>query len=155
VLADDVELTVPDRDYAIDLGLEALTDGNWGRLQLAAYHDVSNTHHGYEIAVDYAYAWRRQRWHVAPSIGFSYKSDDLNDYYWGVRPEESSAALPAYQAESGVNRRARVAASYQLRRDLSIAFAAEYELLNAEAAASPIVEDEDVLGAFVGLNYRF
>lgn len=154
-LADTVELTVPDRHYAVELGVEALTDGRWGRLQVGAYRDASDTHGGYEISADYTYGWRRERWYVAPSVGFSYKSRDLNDYYWGVRPQEASAALPAYTAGSGVNRRARVAVSYQLRSHWSVAVAAEYERLNAEAAASPIVADENVLGAFVGLHYRF
>ena len=32
---------------------------------------------------------------------------------------------------------------------------AEYERLNDEAAASPIVEDHNVLGWFAGVAYRF
>ena len=94
------KITVPDRDYAGELGLELLTDGRWGRLQLAAFHDVSGTHDGYEIAADYGYGWRRQRFYVEPSVGLSYKSAALNDYYWGVSAEEANGALPRYEAGS-------------------------------------------------------
>ena len=43
-LAESVDFKVPDRDYAVELGMELLTDGAWGRLQASAFHDVSNTH---------------------------------------------------------------------------------------------------------------
>jgi outer membrane protein len=155
LLAEPTELTVPDRDYAVELGIEVLTDGRWGQLQLAAHHDASRTHDGYEVFLDYGYGWRRQRWSVESSIGFAYKSDELNDYYWGVRPDEANAALPAYQAGSGVNPHLKLAASYQLTRHWAIAVSAEYERLATEAAASPIVADRDVVGYFAGAHYRF
>ena len=154
-LAEPTELTVPDRDYAVELGIEMLTDGRWGQLQLAAHHDASGTHDGYEVFLDYGYGWRRQRWSVESSIGLAYKSDDFNDYYWGVRPGEASAALPEYQAGSGVNPHLKLAASYQLTRHWAVAISAEYERLSTEAAASPIVADRDVVGYFAGAHYRF
>ena len=92
-LADGVNFEVPDRDYAIELGLEMLTDGNWGQLQLTAFHDVSNTHEGYELYADYSYGWRRQRLYIEPSFGASYKSADLNNYYWGVTEAEAGVIV--------------------------------------------------------------
>src|SRR6186713_422825 len=35
-----VVLKVPDRDYAVELGLEMLLDGEWGHATLRAFHDV-------------------------------------------------------------------------------------------------------------------
>jgi outer membrane protein len=154
-LSETVELTIPDRDYAAELGLELLADGRWGQLQLTAFHDVSGTHEGYEIRFDYGYGWRNQRWYLEPSFGVSFKSEDLNNYYWGVRPDESNAALPSYQAGSGVNAHARLHLSYQINRRWSFSLVSEFERLNDEAAASPIVADRDVLGYFAGFGYRF
>ena len=48
-----VSVPVPDRDYAIEAGIELLTDGNWGYLQTAFHHDVSGVHNGYELYVNY------------------------------------------------------------------------------------------------------
>jgi MipA family protein len=150
-----VELTVPDRDYAVELGIELLADGGWGALQVAAHHDASGTHGGYEIFVDYSYGWRKQRWYVEPSAGFAYKSGELNDYYWGVRPDEVGPALPVYAAGAGINPHAKLAFSYQLTKHWAVAVAAEYERLADEAAASPLVADRDVVGYFAGAHYRF
>ncbi len=151
----DVEVTVPDRDYAVELGAELLTDGDWGRLQLTAFRDVSATHGGYALAANYSVGLRRQRWHLEPSIGISVKSRDLNEYYWGVRPTESSLALPAYRPDGGINVGLRLAGSYQLTPDWTFSVAAEYERLNDEAAKSPIVRDGHVAGLFAGFAYRF
>lgn len=154
-LASAFELTLPDRDYAIELGFEMLADGRWGRLQLMAHHDVSGTHDGYEIDFDYGFGLRNQRWYFEPSFGLSYKSDAMNNYYWGVRPGEANDALPAYEAGSGINTHARLLFSYQMSRDWTFSLAGEFERLNDEAAASPIVTDQNVVGYFAGFGYRF
>jgi len=154
-LVQPVELKIPDRDYAIELGVELLADGLWGELQLTAFHDVSGTHDGYEIYFDYSRGWRNQRWYFESSFGLSVKSSDINDYYWGVRPGESNEALPTYQAGSGVNAHARLLLNYQINRNWSFALVGEFERLNDEAAASPVVADRNVLGYFAGFGYRF
>ena len=154
-LAEAVEFTVPDRDYAVELGVEMLTDGPWGALQFSAFHDISNTHEGYELYADYSFGWRDQRLYIEPSIGASYKSADLNNYYWGVTDDEADFVVPAYEAEAGLNWHARLMVGYQLSNHWGLSLVAEYERINDEAAASPIVEDGNVLGYFTGLVYRF
>ena len=154
-LQNAVQIEVPDRDYAVEAGFEVLSDGPWGYLQLAAFHDVSGTHDGYEVDLSYGFGWRSQRWYFEPSVGVSLKSDALNTYYWGVRQDEANAVLPAYDAGAGVNVRGRLAASYFFSRKWSFTLAAEYERLNDEAAESPIVGDQDVIGWFAGMQFRF
>lgn len=146
---------VPDRDYAIELGLELLSDGSWGNLQAAFHHDVSGVHDGYEVYVNYGYGFRNQRWFIEPSFGLSWKSEKLNDYFWGVRDSEATSQFAAYHADAGLNAHVRLLASYQLSKHVAISAAAEYERLNSEAASSTIVEDDDVLGLYAGFSYRF
>ncbi len=154
-LAEAVEFQPPDRNHAIELGVELLTDGQWGALQLTAFHDVSGTHEGYELYADYSYGYRKNRFYIEPAIGASYKSADLNNYYWGVTPEEAGVAVLPYEAGAGINWHARLGLGYQLSRHWSLSLVAEYEHLNSEASASPIVEEDDVLGYFAGVVYRF
>lgn len=154
-LSEAVEFKVPDRDYAIELGLEMLTDGPWGRLQLTAFHDVSNTHQGYELYADYSYGWRKQRLYIGSSIGASYKSADLNNYYWGVTDAEAGVIVAPYEARAGVNWHTRFKIGYQLSRHWAVSLVTEYERINEEAADSPIVKDRNVLGYFAGVSYRF
>jgi outer membrane scaffolding protein for murein synthesis (MipA/OmpV family) len=44
---------------------------------------------------------------------------------------------------------------YQVNRRWAFALVGEFERLNDEAAASPIVADRNVLGYFAGFGYRF
>jgi len=154
-LAEAVEFEVPDRDYAVELGVEMLTDGSWGALQFSAFHDISNTHEGYELYADYSYGWRDQRLYIEPSIGASYKSADLNNYYWGVTDDEADFVVAPYEAAAGLNWHARLMVGYQLSNHWGLSLVAEYEHINEEAAASPIVEEGEVLGYFAGVVYRF
>ncbi len=154
-LTEAAEVNVPGRDYAVELGLELLKDGDWGLLQAGAFHDVSATHDGYEIYVDYSYGWRKQRWYLEPTVGAKYKSASLNDYYWGVRDDEASLLLPAYEAGSGINLRGRVALRYTLTREWSFSLVTEYEKLNSEATDSPLVDDDGVFAYFAGFAFRF
>ncbi|MEO1596477.1 MAG: MipA/OmpV family protein [Pseudomonadota bacterium] len=157
-LATPVLLEVPDRDFAVEAGIELLTDGDWGELQLTAFRDVSATHGGYELFVDYAYRWRHDRWVIKPSLGVSYHSRSLNDYYWGVTADEaaeSAGALPQYRLQAGINAHARLAAQYIVSKHWSFAAALEYERMNDDAAQSPIVAQRSVRGYFAGMSYRF
>ena len=154
-LAEAVDFKPPERDYAVELGIELLTDGDWGAIQMSAFHDVSGTHEGYELYASYSYGWRDQRLYVEPSFGASYKSEDLNNYYWGLTQDEAGTVGIPYEAGAGVNWHMRLAVGYQLSRNWAISAVAEYEHLNDEAAASPIVEEDNVLGWFVGLSRRF
>ena len=154
-LSSTFEVSIPDRDYAGELGFELIADGRWGQLQLSAHHDVSGIHNGYDVEFDYGYGWRNQRFYVQPSFGLSFKSEDLNNYYWGVRADEANAALPEYTAGAGVNAFARMQFSYQITRNWMFSVVGEVERLNDEAAGSPIVEEQYVFGYFAGFGYRF
>jgi outer membrane protein len=154
-LSQPVEFKPPDRDYAIELGMEILTGGDWGALQVTAFQDISGTHKGYELYTDYSRGWRRQRLYIEPSFGFIDKSAKLNNYYWGVTPEEAGVIALPYEADDGFNWHVRLMVGYQLDKRWALSLVTEYERLNAEAAASPIVERDGVLGWFAGASYRF
>jgi outer membrane protein len=154
-LPEPVLLEVPDRDYAIELGFEWLTDGRWGRLMVAGFHDVSGTHDGFSVDAEFAYPWYGARWTVEPMMMLRYKSAALNDYYWGVRPAEASSALPAYEAGSGFNWQLGARASYYLSSHLRLAASVNYERLNDSAADSPLVREPEVMAFFAGLAYQF
>ncbi|MEO8019852.1 MAG: MipA/OmpV family protein [Pseudomonadota bacterium] len=148
-------LRVPRRDYAVELGLEMLTDGAWGQAAVRAFHDVSDTHNGFEIAADYSYRWIRGRLSIAPSVGVAYKSAALNDYYWGIQPGEGGLTLLQYHPHGGLGWEAGLRTSYYLTRSMRLAVSANYERLESSVALSPIVERPYVLGYFAGAAWQF
>jgi len=154
-LPEPTELRVPDRSYAVELGIEALMGGDWGQMAASAFHDVSGTHDGFAVEFDYSYPWLGRQWVIEPNIGLRYKSKALADYFWGVRVEESNAALPSYTSGSAVNLQAGLRASYYLSTHLRLVTSINYEWLGDEIAASPLTREREVLGWFGGLAYEF
>jgi outer membrane protein len=153
--APPVEVNPPDRDYAIEAGVESLIDGDWGSAELRAFHDVSGTHGGYELSVHYSRRWTAGRLSIAPTLGASYKSAQMNDYYWGVHAHEASGALPEYHAGAGINLEGGLVTNYYLTRHLRFALSVNYERLADEIAASPLAEDDYVMAYFSGFAWTF
>lgn len=154
-LTEPQELKVPDREYAIELGLEMLLDGEWGQATLRGFHDVSQTHEGFELSADYSYRWTVGRLSVAPAAGLSYKSDELSNYYWGITAKETGSTLTAYEAKGGVDWRVGIRSSYYLTKTTRLALSADYERMHDSVALSPIVADDHVLGYFAGVAWEF
>lgn len=150
-----VQVNPPDRDYAIEAGVESLFDGDWGAAELRAFHDVSGTHGGYELSVHYSRRFTAGRLSIAPTIGLAYKSAQMNDYYWGVHADEASTALPEYHAGAGVNVDGGLVANYYLTRRLRFALSVNYERLADQIAASPLAEDDYVMAYFSGFAWTF
>jgi outer membrane protein len=153
--AQPIEVKPPDRDYAIELGIESLIDTGWGSTTLRAFHDVSGTHGGYELSADFSRRWTTGRLSIAPMLGVSYKSGQLNDYYWGVSEDEANIALPAYHAEGGFAFQGGLLTNYYLSRNLRVALSLNYERLPDDVAASPLAEDKYVFAYFSGLAWTF
>jgi outer membrane protein len=148
-------LKPPDRDYAIELGFETLFDGEWGQATLRAYHDVSGTHDGFEVSADYSYRFSRGRFALAPTVGLTWKSAALSDYYWGVHDDEVSLALQGYEADGGLGWEAGLRSSYYISKSLRLAVSVNYERLQHSVAMSPLVEKDYVFGYFAGLGWQF
>lgn len=149
------KIKVPDRDYALEAGVELYVNRDWGFIQAQWNVDISNTHNGTELWLNYGYDLIINRWIVTPSLGLSWRDSNLNNYYHGVKQSESSAALPAYEAGAGLNAYTQLSASYFISRRWRWASVVGYEKINSEAADSPIMEDDKVITVFTGIFYVF
>ncbi|MEL7312714.1 MAG: MipA/OmpV family protein [Pseudomonadota bacterium] len=154
---DDVAeiLEVPDRDFAIEVGFEFLTDGDWGFMQFAVFQDVAGVHDGFEVAAEYGIGQVWNRWYVETAFRATYKSEQLNDYYWGIRSSEASAVLPEYTAADGVNFGVSLGAAYHLTERWALRFGIDLEYLNDAVRDSPVVDDNQVAAYFAGLSVSF
>jgi MipA family protein len=154
-LRDEMPFKPPKRDYAIEVGVETLFDGDWGGATVHAFRDVSGTHDGYEIGVQYDYRLTRGRFSIAPTVGVEYKSQSLNDYYWGVHKDEANLTIAEYHADAGFGWQAGLRTNYYVSKNLRVALSANYERLQKSVAESPLVTDDYVLGYFGGFAWTF
>lgn len=146
---------IPDRDYAIESGLEFLRDDPFGSFHAQLLADVSGVHKGYELWLNYSTDFVLQRWHFVPSVSLSWKSKNLNDYYFGVRADEAVGELREYSASSGLNASIKLSARYYISENWTVALVADYERLNNSASDSPLLKDNYIASYFAGVHYAF
>ena len=155
VVATEPIVEAPERDITVDGGVELLFSRGNSEFQLQLLADISNQHQGQEIWFSWGHIIQYSRWQIVPSIGFNWKSDQAANYFYGVREEEASPELPAYQVDAGLNIFGRLTAQYSLNDHWKVVSVFQYEWLADEITASPAVQDDYVQTAYLGLYYEF
>ena len=151
----DIDSSLPQRDFAASGGLEFLYSNTWGDWQGQILSDVSAVHAGQSAWVAYSYPWYTRNSEFKLSMGLEFKSAQLVDYYYGVRPSERLEGRPTYSAGSGTNRVVRLSATHKLSERWRLVGVMEREYLGAAIRKSPIIERGTVDTIFVGIYYQF
>ena len=119
--------------------------------------DISDVSDGREVRLGYRY----ERWWYGairwrPYATIAWRDARLNNYYFGVRPEEATAERPAYEPGAGLNLELGILGAYR--------FTERWQLLGGVGAArwasavraSPVVEDRAISPyAMVGIMFGF
>jgi len=74
-----------------------------GAISSSLMSDVSSTHKGYRLDVNYQHHIALGGGIFQASIGLTAQSANYNDYYYGVRASEVTNTRTAYQAKAGFN----------------------------------------------------
>jgi MipA family protein len=143
------------RSSGLDAGISYQLQGEWGNYFAEYLRDVSGTSLGSELQIGYSFDVRTDGLKLTPSIAFSVRDAKLNDYYYGVRPDEATASRPAYEAGAGFNTRIGVDARYDLTKHWLLLGGIFSTRWSDEVRDSPIVQSRIQLGGFIGLDYVF
>ena len=141
------------REPGIDAGIGAQWGGAWGIAYAELLQDASSASHGSEVRLGYKYPWRSGRLWIRPYASLGLRSSELNDYYYGVRDVEASAARPAYQAHAGVFPELGMLAAYRLTERWRLLAGWSAMRLPGTVARSPIVEHRTVHSLSLGAMY--
>ncbi len=152
--SDDLE-GMGDRHMTVDIGGAFSVFGDWGTLKVTALKDALSEYDGEEMSVSYSRTFQEDKLGITPFVGFSWLSNDLADYYYGVRSDETKVGRPAYSAGSGVNWFAGLGTDYKLDEKWSLFAQFSYEWLNNEITDSPIVDDDYEISILAGAMYKF
>jgi len=145
-----------DRDGAFELGARGEMETDFGALSLTVLADVSDEHDGYEVELGWGTEYMLSpRLMLEPSIAYSYRSKDLNNYYFGVRASEANAQRAAYTADAGGLWDLGVAANYMLDEQQSIRGQLGVTVYGDEISDSSIVERDNSPYASVAYIYHF
>ncbi len=144
-----------DRNIAALAGVE--TSGDFGRFQwqLQALSDVSGVHNGEELRFAVSTGTRRDANQLGISLGFSWKSAEVMEYYYGVTQGESSGARPAYRPGSGTAPFVRLSWNRPVNEQWRWLASRQYEHLREAVRHSPLTDQNKVMQIFVGGVYHF
>lgn len=143
------------RNPAMDAGFSLSSGGAWGHAELKILGDITGTHKGYEVSATYQLPYRSDRWTLVRSIGLSWRSENLVDYYYGVRANEAQAGRPSYTGRAGLNATVGLAVDYMLTDRWHAVGGADLTYLGDNIKDSPIIDKNHEASVFTALVYRF
>jgi outer membrane protein len=122
----------------------------WASLQ-----DVSSTSNGTELRLGYSYTWRSGRWTLRPDVSVSLRDSDLNGYYYGVEPHETTMDRPAYAPGGGTDYTVALYGTYRFLQNWRLIGGLALTLHDRSVRGSPIVRDGIQPAVFAGAVYDF
>lgn len=155
----DILRGMDDRDAGADAGAQvSWKNGPWG-LRATTVGDISGASDGWEARGEFSYTHVSEdhRWIIRPSAALVYQSDDLVDYYYGVKQSEAiPLERPAYEADDGLIYRFQLATAWNPGGSkLELIFGGRFDLQTSEYDNSPITDTELFWMGFVAAGYRF
>jgi MipA family protein len=144
-----------DRHMSFDVGGELGISGDWGNLYTRILTDALAQHEGQEFRVTYAKPFKFEKSKISPFVGFALLSNNLADYYYGVRNDEARPGRPAYEPGASVNWFVGLDANYQLNDRWTLFTKITYYWLDSNIRNSPIVNKDYMMSILAGAMYRF
>lgn len=136
-------------------GLDAFIYTRAGIINLSVAHDMLNVHQGTEARLKWLYNLPVQNWNFEFALRLDWKSEEVVDYYYGVRESESPYWNRAYQAKSALNVGIELTTHYVMTQHWDLIFLARYTQIADEIANSPLLDQDHTSTFYLGTSYRF
>ncbi|MEM1190062.1 MAG: MipA/OmpV family protein [Pseudomonadota bacterium] len=152
--ADELE-GMEDRDGTVDIGFSYEVETRFGDFEVSAVRDALSKHKGFEVSLEYGLTIPVWRGSLRPYVAYSYMSEDLANYYFGVEPDEAGAHRFAYEVGSASKTTFGVDSLWRLGDRHSLKFELSYTAFDSAIADSPIMERDDNPQLLFGYWYAF
>lgn len=147
-----------DREWSLDAGARGrweIPDSGDIALNLEVLADILAKSEGQQITLSIDKKIKGDIFRLVPSAGVKWQSESLVDYYYGVKTSEATATRAAYEPDGVVNYYVDVEFSLGLSENWVLTTVLNYEFLGDEIDDSPIVEDNYIFSAVVGIVRKF
>ncbi|MFA6217850.1 MAG: MipA/OmpV family protein [Candidatus Omnitrophota bacterium] len=142
-----------DRDMAFDGGLRISWKNEIINTILEGVTDVSGTHEGQELRL--TIDKELFEGFLTPKAGIKWQSNDLVDYYYGVKANEVKVGRVEYSADDDLEYMVGVTIGVPLGEKWALFGDIQCSFLGNEAKDSPIVGDDALMRYVMGVVYRF
>jgi outer membrane protein len=145
-----------DRDNSLDAGIATLWRQDTVEFNLSFVTDVLHKSEGKEVTASLGNAYLAGKMAIiTPSIGLKWQSENLVDYYYGVKSVEAKANRPAYRGEATINYTTAVNATYLLSKRSTLFATLEYERFGDDIVDSPLLNKKQIINIFLGYGWQF
>ncbi|MCH1923389.1 MipA/OmpV family protein [Shewanella sp. C32] len=144
------------RDLSYMAGVEFTAITPFADLSWRAARDITEGNGGieYRLAAKQRYTFNRLK--LFWEAGAVMKNAELNNYYYGLRSEESGRRRDVLVTDRSLNNYyLQLAATYQLTSDLSWVVSVNQTWINHQLLDSPLLEKDNYLSGFIGFNLHF
>lgn len=145
-----------ERESALELGIGASIQTSAGQFSSSLLSDVSGTHEGHEFSL----GWEKklplnQHWVIKPSAEINWRSEDLNNYYYGVNSSEAAANRTAYIANDGTSYSLGIDAFYHIDKQQTVQMGVGVTGWSNDISDSSLVEHDSTTNIKAAYTFRF
>lgn len=145
-----------EREGALELGIGTSLTTAAGQFSTSLLSDVSGTHEGHELSIGWEKTYPlNAQWLVKPSAKMHWRSEDLNNYYYGVASHEATVDRLAYTADSGTSYQLGIDAFYLIDQQQTVQVGISTMGWSNEISNSSIVEDDNTTYIKAAYSFRF
>ncbi len=147
-----------DREYSLDagIGVEWPIPHAYGiTLDTSFAADILGENEGQEVKVALTKLFDFKPFFFKPRLGVAWQSQDLVDYYYGVRSQEATAARPAFSPNDAFNPALGLDFYVGLSEEWMLISRVNVNFLDSEISDSPIVEGHATQAYLIGVARMF
>lgn len=144
-----------DRDPALELGGRVSMNHALGRVSLELLADPDTAHEGELAILELDRTYQMGGWSIKPTVGVTWQSEEVTDYYYGVRDSEVTASRAAFKGESAIIPHVDVDFVTNLGKNWKAGLNLDYQYLPDEITDSPLVDDSKSLSLSGRVAYFF
>lgn len=142
-----------DRDWTVDMGLRLLLTKGVFSFTVSGLADPWDVHGGGEL--NSFVSAKLFDGFLRPRAGVRWLSEEVVNYYYGVRDSETTAVRPQYNPESTFNYVLGLTIGIPLKDRWALIGDIQYEFLGDQIKDSPIIDKDGIFRYVTGVVYRF
>ena len=146
-----------DRDNGFDLGLGMKWSGSAGELEAKILADATDTSGGQEFKLEYGYPFQIGQGNLTPSVGVTWMSDDMANYYYGTLDKEVARGVVDYKPDALAIPEIGIGYFRPIGEKWALMGSVKYSMLPDEIKNSPFIErdTDSTVSMFIGFSRGF
>lgn len=151
----DIFTGMEERSGSVDLGLEIEYESDYGDFSFSYLTDATSEHEGNELSFKYSLPFIFESSMVTPYIGYVRQSEEMIDYYYGVRANEATLERPFYKGEAASGIEVGVFSLWRFGKHHNVVSDLSFVTLADEIKDSPLVDASNNVSLILGYLYVF